>query len=133
MRSSGSGATSVVLLSLHPRFAELIYQRAKQWEIRRVHVSLKPGDMALIYETSPVCQVTGAFSVSRVLHGPPQEIARLIEDPSHRLDVRTYLNGARSASAIGIGNARRWRRPRSLSRFGIPRAPQSYVFVRRRH
>lgn len=109
----------------------MIYQGAKRWEIRRVHVSLTPGDMALIYETSPVCQVTGAFSVSRVVHGPPQEIARLIEDVSHRLEVRTYLSGARAASAIGIGNARRWQSPKSLSRFGIARPPQSYVFVTR--
>lgn len=48
-----------ILLSIKPKFASLIYEGDKSFEIRKVIPNCHSGQRILIYETSPVCAITG--------------------------------------------------------------------------
>lgn len=54
--------SKAVILSIHPKWAEKIYSGKKEVEWRKSFpTEAAPGMPVLIYETAPVCKVTGLF------------------------------------------------------------------------
>src|SRR5438876_12316648 len=62
---------SALLLSIKPRYADAIFSRQKRVELRRVKPRVGPGDLVLIYVSSPRCALEGAFEVERVIEATP--------------------------------------------------------------
>lgn len=54
--------SKAVLLSIHPEWADKIYSGEKAVEWRKTFpTEAEPGTPVLLYETAPVCMVTGLF------------------------------------------------------------------------
>jgi predicted transcriptional regulator len=111
-----------VLLSIRPRFAELIMSGAKTVELRRCLLRVSKGQRILLYVSSPQCSVVGTFEVRAVESTTP---ARLWELVKHRCalsrrEFNEYYAGARRAVGIFLCN------PQSLE------SPISLVELRRR-
>lgn len=124
------GQARVALMSIKPCFAAEIFEGRKRYEFRRVRVSLGPGDTVVVYESAPVSLVTGHFTVDSVCTGPPSEIAMLEGRKRARGYVISYLNGAVTASAIRLVDARKWAEAVTLSvATGLARPPQAYQFL----
>jgi predicted transcriptional regulator len=120
------------VFSIKSVYAEQIFAGTKEWELRRgARRSLVPGTRVLVYETSPVQEITGEFVVAELEIGPPTRIARLTGLPG----ARQYLKGATQATALRVSEVCQYRRPMLLEEIGIRQAPMSYacVPVRVRH
>ena len=123
---------SALLLSIKPRYADAIFARTKRVELRRVRPRVGPGDLVLVYVSSPRCALEGAFEVERVLEAKP---SALWGNVSHnagitRAEFNAYFGERETAYAIVVRKV--WRlTPITLStmrRVKI-RPPQSYQYL----
>jgi predicted transcriptional regulator len=130
MSSKMESKKRLILMSIRSTYAQAIYAGTKRYEYRRVKVGLAQGDRVLIYECSPIAQVTGVFDVGNVFVGSTQEILNIETNDTIRAAVTNYLKGARIASAIEVVHATKWRRGLEISQIlqGV-RPPQSYMFL----
>ena len=64
------------IISLKPRYADLILTGKKSVELRSRIVRLKPGTAIWIYATLPVGRIVGFAEVKSVVHGKPTLIWR---------------------------------------------------------
>jgi len=55
------------LISIRPRFAEMIFAGSKTVELRRVCPKVSAGDLALVYVSSPAMELRGSFEVGKIL------------------------------------------------------------------
>jgi predicted transcriptional regulator len=124
------------LLSVRPRFAQGIIAGTKTIELRRRAPSCAPGDLVIVYETSPTKAIVGFAVVSKIDGGCTTTLWRSAQASagvSHE-EYRRYFDGAPSGVAIHLKEAKALRRPIALSeaRSLAPefRPPQSWCYLR---
>lgn len=124
-----------LLLSIRPRFAELILGGDKTVELRRVPPKVQDGDLVLLYASSPVRELIGTCTVAGLDVASAAEIwdrhgarAGVTRD-----EFDAYFAGASRAVGISVRDPRRVRQPRTLDeiRRRIPGfvVPQSYTYM----
>lgn len=124
-----------LLLSIRPGFADLIFAGEKSVELRRVRPKVESGDVVLVYVTSPIMALAGAFSVSQVFSGSPDTLWRKVGSHSglSRFDYREYFDGCETAYGIGVEKSWRFSYPVALDelRQRLPGflPPQSYWYL----
>lgn len=124
-----------IFLSIRPRFAELILSGAKSVELRRVRPKVIEGDLVLLYASSPVRELIGVCTVSRVEVAPTPELWKKHGQKSglQRAEFNSYFEGAAQSVAISVQGARRVIKPRTLDelRERLPgfAPPQSFSYV----
>ena len=69
-----SETPKALLLSLKPRFADLIFEGVKRAELRRRSLVQMEGREVFVYVTSPIMMLRGGFRVGAVWTGTPQDI-----------------------------------------------------------
>lgn len=134
--------SKAVLLSIHPKWAEKIYSGEKEVEWRKTFpTEATPGMPVLIYETAPVCMVTGLFywisKESLIIRGPDfdgQEIhptaKRIIEAGCVPLeDLEKYQGENGRLYAWNVRGKMKFSEPHQLSEYGLSRAPQSWQYI----
>ncbi len=117
-----------ILISIQPRFASLIFEGRKRFELRRVAPRLAPGDRALVYASSPRRAVIGRFRVGRVVAGTPAEVWAGIGGAASGLGEGgffAYLREATRCAAIEVQEPVLLEAPLALPF----RAPQSYLYL----
>ncbi len=92
-----------ILFSIRPQYADKIFEGAKTVELRRVCPKyIKEGSLALIYVSSPVKSLSGAFEVDRVVEEPIEELWKMVNDRAgvtHQ-EFEAYYNGVRKGTGI---------------------------------
>ena len=63
-----------VLISIKPKFANMIKAGEKTIELRRVAPKVSPGDYLVIYESSPVQRITSYCVVLNLIHDTPDDL-----------------------------------------------------------
>lgn len=63
-----------LLLSIRPKYATKIFDGQKKVELRKVKPNLLPGDIVLVYVSSPIKQLQGTFIVDRIREATPEEL-----------------------------------------------------------
>ncbi len=125
-----------LLLSIRPRFAQMIFAGTKTVELRRVRPTIKAGDLVLVYVTSPTKELQGAFKVSQTVTGSPASIWKNYGKQTGvtRAEFDTYFSGKDQAHALIIENA--WTLPKPVrlaclreEKHGF-RPPQSFHYIR---
>lgn len=93
---------NVLLLSIRPEYAEKIFDGTKSVELRRVRPRLQNGDLVIVYVSSPVKAVCGAFIVDYVVAGPPGDLWEKVRSRGGitREEFDAYFMGASKAVAI---------------------------------
>lgn len=122
---------TVVLMSIHPRYAGLILSGRKQVEFRRARIR-GPISHVLIYETAPVQRVTGFFEVAGVDEADPQSIWETYEAVAgiNHAAFWNYFAGRKTAVAIRVGRVVSLRQQVRLASFEArPVVPQSFRYV----
>lgn len=125
----------VLLISIRPRFADLILTGVKTVELRRVRPAVERGDRVLLYASSPMRELIGSCSVESVDAGPAADIWSTHGPRTgvNRVEFDHYFDGAARAVAIALRDARRVRKPRTLAelRERLPGfvAPQSFGYL----
>ena len=62
-----------LLISIIPRYTQMIFTGAKRVEYRRVRPS-RLFEYVYIYETRPTSAVVGYMDISSIIHGTPHDI-----------------------------------------------------------
>lgn len=92
----------VLFLSVHPQYADKILKGTKTVELRRSYPrQTTEGSMGLIYASSPVRSVVGAFKVVRVVQQPLKQLWELVK---HAAGVsRDEFNAYYQGLSVGVG------------------------------
>lgn len=122
---------TAMLLSIHSKWANLIYGGSKTIEVRRRFPMVE--DMTvLFYETKPVGMVTGRAVIQQV---EPVNVSDLLDESMTertripRPDLLKYANGCTRLMAVHVTGARRFDKPLPLSKLEVGVAPQNYRCV----
>ncbi len=126
----------VLLLSIRPRFAEMIFSGTKTVELRRVRPTIAAGDLALVYVSSPVKELQGVFKVGKTISGKLESIWKKYGKKAcvTRDEFDAYFKGKDEAHALLIEEA--WMLPKPVrlaclrkEKHGF-RPPQSFHYIR---
>jgi predicted transcriptional regulator len=133
---------SDLLISLKPKFAELIYIRKKNVELRKNNPrELDVGDKVFIYESSPEQRISGFFTVKFIEEHSPSEV--WTED-RYKLGTSTkeywkYVGSKDKIIVIGIGDVAHFDNDNGLTydylnkKFESFNPPQSYTYIKDRY
>jgi len=101
---------NAIVLSIRPEYAEKIFQGNKHVELRRICPKhIKRGTLVLIYVSSPIQSLAGAFKVDHVIKRPLQELWELVQNKAGitRQEFDAYFQGV--SSGIGIFFTETWK------------------------
>lgn len=124
----------VALLSLHPRFADAIFDGEKKVELRRSSIAADVSHV-VVYCTAPVQRIVGWFEVASIDRDRPTALwkrYRAVVGVSAR-EFCDYFDGAEHGTAIVVGSTGRLSRSAALEEIGLFVPPQSYRYLPRDH
>ena len=121
----------VVLMSIHPEYAQAILDGTKRVEFRKR--ALAPSvTHVVIYSTAPVQRVVGWFKIGAQHVNAPEELWNRFRDcggVGYR-DYSRYFRGKDKAVAIEVESVQRFAAPLSLQRdLGVEHPPQSFQYL----
>lgn len=125
-----------LVISIRPRFAEMIFDGRKTVELRRVCPRISAGDLALVYVSSPIKELQGAFEVAKVISISPMALWRRVGSKSGitKKEFLYYFQDKVKAHALVVKRAWKLPVPIRLStlrkRKGGFRPPQSFHYLR---
>ena len=131
-------ANNALLISIRPRFAEMIFAGTKTVELRRMRPRIGKDDMVFVYVSSPVKALEGAFEIAEVVSGSPKSIWRRLGSNTglSKQEFDNYFDGKNVAFAIRI--RRYWRLPSPVRLASLKRQrngfhpPQGYHYISER-
>ena len=109
-----SGKT--LLLSLRPQFAEKVFTGSKKVELRRIRPKIEMDDWVLVYVSTPVKALVGAFQVVRVIEDDPSYLWKRVRHKAGitREEFDNYYSGAMRGVGIFLNKTRRLPHPVKL-------------------
>jgi len=109
--------TRALLLSVHPKFADRIFEGDKTAEVRRVRPSVSPGDLLCFYVSSPEKALRGCALVDRVDAGGLGWLWRKVNGSTGLTsrEYGDYCRGARAAYAIHFSCVQEFPAPVTLA------------------
>jgi len=124
-------AGRVALLSIHPPYAEAIFEGRKLVEFRRWRLA-SDVSAVVVYATQPLARVVGSFEVLEVVEDTPIGLWRRYASCAgiDRQAYLAYFDRATRAFGIRVRNAARLPRPRLLGEI-LPgaRPPQGVQYL----
>lgn len=101
-----------VIISIKPRYAEMILNGKKKYEFRKNSFT-KPVGRILIYSTKPVGKIVGYFALEEVLRGKPSEIWDLCSEFAgmSKGDFYKYFEYKSAAYALKIDKVCKLKKP----------------------
>ena len=120
-----------VLLSIKPKYAELIKSGLKKYEFRRKIFKKARGCKVFIYSTSPVKKITGVFDASVIHQDSPCRIWDMFGAYSgiSEGEFFQYFRDCEIAYAIEIRNLVTFDKPHDPSKYFLEfTPPQSYRY-----
>lgn len=142
--------THAILLSIHPKWAKLIYEGKKTIEWRKNKPRLVPSPplrtykepiKIFMYETAPVCKVTGLFywqgTKNIIIRDPDYEGQEICKEAKEVIemgcvpldDLKKYQGNKEKIFGWICGVFEKFEQPKHLADFGLKRAPQSWQYV----
>lgn len=115
----------------------MIFAGSKTVELRRVCPKILPGDLALVYVSSPAKELRGSFEVGKILTATPSALWKKVGGKSGvtRAEFFAYFKGKKQAHALVIKRA--WPLPSPVclktlrkSKGGF-RPPQNFHYLRK--
>jgi len=120
-----------VLLSIKPKYAELIKSGLKKYEFRRKIFKKTGGCKVFIYSTSTVKKIIGVFDASVIHQDSPYNIWELFGEHSgvSEEEFLQYFRDCKTAYAIEIKNLVIFEEPHDPSDYFLEfTPPQSYRY-----
>lgn len=120
-------ANTAILMSVRPQYAEKIFSRTKTVELRRIKPKLlQEGDLVLVYVSSPVKSLMGAFTVSSVMEKGLSSLWRNVKDYAgvQRREFFDYFQGVEKGTAIFIKDV--WLLPKPIHLYDMQREVKGF-------
>ena len=125
-----------LVLSLHPHYAQLVFNGSKRTELRRRFAEGLEGCDVFVYVTSPVRELRGGFRVADIWKGTPEELWEKVSETAgvNRAQFDAYYRGTEVAYALTMADVWEFKSPSSLNALrkslGEFVVPQSWRYVR---
>lgn len=121
--------TKNVLISIHPKYVDLISAGKKKIEFRKRSFS-RPIKRILVYSTAPVSKVVGFFDVENIEISTPGKLWKDYSDIGGigRVDFFNYYANATNAVGIHIKKYTSFNQALSISLLNTT-PPQSYKYL----
>ena len=125
-----------VLLSVKPRFADLIFDGLKKAELRRRFLKDAKDRDVFIYVTSPERELRGGFRVGQIWCGTPDDVWNKVQRIAkiEKSEYDAYYADSRTAYALSIKGVWQCDSPMNFQtlkcRFPEFMAPRSWRYVR---
>ncbi len=106
---------NAIMLAIRPCYADKIFNGSKTVELRRVRPrNIHKGDLVLIYVSSPVKSLTGAFIIDDIIEKPLKELWKNVKERAGvtRKEFYSYYKGI--AMGIGISFSECWQLPNPI-------------------
>jgi len=120
-----------VLLSIHPEFAEAIFDGRKHYEFRRV-LFKEDVDEVVVYATMPVARVIGSFTIADIYEDAPKALWAKTKSVAGvtKETFDSYFKDRAKAFAIKVDNPVRFAVPQPLSKYLASNTPpQSFCYI----
>ena len=120
-----------ILLSIHPEFAEAIFNGHKHYEFRRV-LFKQDVDEVVVYATMPVAKVIGSFKIDDIYEDAPKALWAKTKKVSGVTKEKfdNYFKNRTRAFAIKVGEPVRFAVPEPLSNYVRSNTPpQSFCYI----
>jgi predicted transcriptional regulator len=124
-----------LLLCLRPEFAEKVFEGKKRVELRRVRPKVTPDDWVLVYVSTPVKALIGAFRVRKVIEDNPDDLWDRVRKEAGitREEFDAYYEGAIKGFGIFLNDIRKLTNPVKLDHlreiWSDFRPPQCYRYM----
>lgn len=129
---SDSHNGSAILLSVKPKFANLIIDGSKQVELRRTVPAQTVGTIA-IYSSSPVQAIVALADVKETIEASPTKLWAIAKDNGGgltRAELMDYFHSKKTGFAIMLQNVRVYEKPVLPTKiFKAFSAPQSFRYL----
>lgn len=121
-----------IILSIKPKYAQMILNGTKTVEFRRVFPSMQHVDKVIIYESAPTKMIVGEFKIEDIKTQLPYITWGEFGSYSgiDYNEYSEYVKGSMYCHAILIKDVIRYDTPKPLSDFGLTRPPQNYRFIK---
>lgn len=121
-----------VLLSIHPEYANAIFNGEKGYEFRRV-LFKEDVDEVLVYATMPVARVIGSFKIEEIYEDAPKALwlrtKTVAGVTKEKFDI--YFKDRTKAFAIKVRDPKRFAVPQPLSKYLASNTPpQSFCYIK---
>lgn len=126
---------TTVLMSIKPRYTDLIFNGLKTIELRRVCPKIHRGDIVIVYASGPRMALIGAFCVEDVITGAPEDLYLLCNGKCGvtKEEFDLYFKGSIRGYGIEIGETWLFEEARGLDFLRSVvrgfRPPQSYRYL----
>ncbi len=102
-----SGVRERLLISVRPKFAEMIFDGSKTVELRRSRPNVRKGAVAMVYVSSPIKQLQGAFEIANIVSARPGALWKRFGNKAGvtRKEFFTYFAGKIVGHALVIKRA----------------------------
>ncbi len=127
--------STALLLSIRPKYADLIFNGRKTTELRRVRPRIRRGSIILIYVSSPVKALMGGFQVQNVIQGSPTYLWKVAGNEAgiSKKEFEIYYSGLSLGFAISASNVWQLKNPIVLDKLkqrweGFT-PPQGYRYI----
>lgn len=120
-----------VLLSIKPKFAELIFNGSKKFEFRRTIFKNKNIKTVVVYASSPMQKVIGEFDIDLIINENIDVLWDLTKDGAgiEKDYFYEYFSERIKGYAIKIKMVKRYDEPLSLKNDFKINPPQSFVYI----
>jgi predicted transcriptional regulator len=124
-----------MLLSIRPRFAEMLIAGTKTVELRRTRPGIENSALVVLYASSPVCELIATARVAEIHTAEPAEAWNRFQSDVGitRAEYDQYFLGAPHAVAIRLTDVERLSATHHLSelrrRVDAFRPPQSFRYL----
>jgi predicted transcriptional regulator len=124
-----------LLLSIHPKYAALIFEGSKTVELRRVRPTVKKGDLIFVYASSPIKAIKGVLRVRDVTALALDDLWQVVENSAGvtLTEFEHYFEGKDIGYGIWVEPIESYQAPISLEmirrRWLNFRPPQSYMYL----
>ncbi len=110
-------SSTPLLLSLKPRYADLVFGGQKKVELRRRVTKKMRGREVFVYVSNPARILRGGFTVGDVTSGTPEEVWDEVCDVAcvEKTDFDDYYAGRKVAHAFEITDVWEFARPLDLN------------------
>ena len=120
----------VVLMSIHPVYAQKILNGSKTIEFRKTAFQKKV-KYIILYATAPQKQIVGYFEVVRLESNTPKQIWKKYSTKGgiEQELFNKYFGSSKKAIAIIIGKVVKLRRPLKLETICTTNPPQNFYYL----
>lgn len=129
---SDSPSGSAILLSVKPKFADLIVAGSKRVEFRRAAPSQSVGTIAL-YSSLPVQAIVALVDVNETIEATPSKLWELARDNGGGLtktELQAYFESKKTGFALMLENVRVFNKPLNPKKiFRVFTPPQSFRYL----